>query len=454
MALLDNLLHARDSIVIKAVPAVLAIGLVSAVVRAVTARLAKIASRLGGVLLAALLFVGGGWIASLAATQRMSLGWWCWLAVPFLLVFCLLPVQWASLRCLYRDGLRRAFTNGVAGDLDGVKWSHLRASKAGLEEPDDDRANLPELVICAASQQMGLASGGIPATSFTVSRSGVRAYACRSGTDSVSSSAGDLVDVDVYVHNVPERYRAELATVSGWMALSGAAFSSAMGRQGKGSTNALMAAFNIDLGAWIPNPWLVHCGARDFPRIRLGYLAKEILGIYDYDDQNVFVSDGGQWENLGLVELLRRRCKTIVCVDASGDTPGTFTTLSQALALASAALPFDIEITRDMTRLRAREDRLPETCVETFDFTYVINGAREPAKLLYAKLQVSADQPHEIVEFASRDRSFPTYSTANQFLSREQVEHLMSAGRAAGEQLARDYWRSRPEPAAVLQATT
>src|SRR5262249_22697209 len=159
------------------------------------------------------------------------------------------------------------------------------------------------------------------------------------GTGATADSrAGFLVAMDDYAKRIPWPLGAELATVSGWMAVSGAAFSSAMGRQGKGSTNALMAAFNIDLGAWIPNPWLVRRGVTHFPYIRLPYLAKEILGTYDYDDENVFVSDGGQWENLGLVELFRRQCRTIVCIDASGDKPGTFHTLAEAISLAAAAL--------------------------------------------------------------------------------------------------------------------
>ena len=50
-----------------------------------------------------------------------------------------------------------------------------------------------------------------------------------------------------------------------------------------------------------------------FPKARLSYLVQEFFGIHDPSDPYVYVSDGGHWENTGLVELLRpgsqaRRC--------------------------------------------------------------------------------------------------------------------------------------------------
>ena len=42
------------------------------------------------------------------------------------------------------------------------------------------------------------------------------------------------------------------------MALSGAAVTSTMGRKSLGTTNALLAALNVRLGAWVPNPRYVN----------------------------------------------------------------------------------------------------------------------------------------------------------------------------------------------------
>ena len=48
----------------------------------------------------------------------------------------------------------------------------------------------------------------------------------------------------------------------------------------------------------------------------------------------LYVSDGGHWENLGLVELLRRGCTRIVCINAGGDHQDSFGTIGEAMALA------------------------------------------------------------------------------------------------------------------------
>jgi len=141
----------------------------------------------------------------------------------------------------------------------------------------------------------------------------------------------------------------ELHRVSAWLATTGAAFSSAMGRMRLGSTNACLAAVNADLGIWLPNLVLLQNEQKRrngeprvhktlLPRPRFAYILKEILRLYSLDDRFVFVTDGGHWDNLGLVELLRKHCDVIYCIDASGDPAGSFATLRQSLELASLEL--------------------------------------------------------------------------------------------------------------------
>ena len=38
------------------------------------------------------------------------------------------------------------------------------------------------------------------------------------------------------------------------------------------------------------------------PKPRIAYLAKEILGWYEKEDDFIFATDGGHWDNLGLIE--------------------------------------------------------------------------------------------------------------------------------------------------------
>jgi len=242
----------------------------------------------------------------------------------------------------------------------------------------------------------------------------------------------------VYVARIPDHLAVERC-VSSWMATSGAAFASAMGRMSKGSTNALMAALNIDLGIWLPTPRLVGDPNATFPKVRFGYLFKEILGWYDPFDRYVFVADGGHWENLGLVELLRRRTATILCIDASGDQAGAFTTLRQAIELASLELPdvvADVDLA-DLATIISRDGNLPSGIVATLTVTYRGPGAGTSRGVIhYAKAQVAGDLDVALRRYAKADRRFPNYSTGDQFLTDEQFAQLVALGRAAGDRLA------------------
>src|SRR5207247_2608745 len=60
------------------------------------------------------------------------------------------------------------------------------------------------------------------------------------------------------------------------------------------------------------------------------------------DDRWMYVTDGGHYENLGLVEILRSGSREIYCFDASGDSTDTFGTLADAMRLAREELKIEI----------------------------------------------------------------------------------------------------------------
>jgi hypothetical protein len=380
--------------------------------------------QLGGVLLVLAAVVWGGRVATDAAIGTGAFSSpvaWAVVSAAFVAVYAFVGVSQFSIHRIYRKRLRRTFGLGRDGsgalyapdEDDQVTWTEL---------PDEE----PELVLCCAQQRTGIAPGGLPAETFTISRREVRI-------------GDDIVPTDHYLAVLPRDLAVERC-VSSWTATSGAAFASAMGRMSRGSTNALMAATNIDLGIWLPNPRVVTDSNTRFPRVRLGYLLKEILGWYDPSDRYVFVADGGHWENLGLVELLRRRCRTILCLDASGDTVGSFTTLRQAVELAGLELP-DIVADIDLTGLdaiSAESPALPGGIVATLEVTYRGRGEETfVGTIYYAKAQVASCLDIALRRYAKADRRFPNYSTGDQFLRDEQFRQLVELGRAAGDELVK-----------------
>jgi hypothetical protein len=76
----------------------------------------------------------------------------------------------------------------------------------------------------------------------------------------------------------------------------------------------------------------------------MGLLWAEAAGHTSYRATWINVTDGGHYDNLGLVEALRRGAKNIVALDASGDSPHTWFTLGGAMRLARADAEVDIAL--------------------------------------------------------------------------------------------------------------
>ena len=50
------------------------------------------------------------------------------------------------------------------------------------------------------------------------------------------------------------------------------------------------------------------------------YFVAELFGLLSDQFKSVYLTDGGHIENLGIYELLRRRCRVIIAVDAEADS--------------------------------------------------------------------------------------------------------------------------------------
>ncbi|HEY6277434.1 MAG TPA: hypothetical protein VIX86_14000 [Streptosporangiaceae bacterium] len=76
----------------------------------------------------------------------------------------------------------------------------------------------------------------------------------------------------------------------------------------------------------------------------LGLLWAEAAGHISYRATWICVSDGGHYDNLGLVEALRRGASEIVVIDASGEKVDTWFTLGAAIAQARVDAGVDISL--------------------------------------------------------------------------------------------------------------
>jgi hypothetical protein len=216
-----------------------------------------------------------------------------------------------------------------------------------------------------------------------------------------------------------------------------------MGKMTQPTKRILFALGNVRLGVWLPSPHLV--AGLDAPRsderrkarraVRrrllqpdLQRLWAEAAGTLHIDGKWMYVTDGGHYDNLGLVEALRRRPGAIVVFDASGDAQGSFSTLGQAVALARTECGCDIGISPDPIS-PDQTSRLVPTTVAVGSVRYPGEDQR-PRPLLYARLGVTAAHPWDVRAYLRDHPSFPTASTIQQLYDADEFEAYRAMGEA------------------------
>jgi hypothetical protein len=249
-------------------------------------------------------------------------------------------------------------------------------------------------------------------------------------------------------------------TVQAAMAISGASFASAMGSRTR-FYELFLALSNARLGAWLPNPYFValklqHLDDWTIPglpsRRRLSYLAREIFGIHPSEGRPLLCTDGGHYDNLGLVELLRRRCKRIYCIDASGALPPLNDDLAAAIALAGEELGVKITFKDDARELIAGSAdpiepaatfadlnrRLSKKAVTVATITYppVGDHLQEEGDLVLAQAVLTPQMPYHLLEFSQIDVAFPRDSTADQSFNSRQFDAYQQLGQFIGRAAA------------------
>jgi hypothetical protein len=456
---------APDEVAPEGVPRLLqvlaSLGVLAALWRAVQDPLRTMAPRLGGVLVLAVgVLVGGQWATEAArhgaSAQAGSYAVWVFAIAGG---YFLLNPEWWSLAPFYRGRLRSAFATWRVGEQ---VEPHVGESEPSLYEYDTTAR--PTTAICSAlnvSDRRTRTHHGIPAHSFTFTPKEVTTVVPGSPARPASRWSCHPRAMEQLSH----RWDSPRLTTMTAVATSGAAVSPAMGRHNKGSTNALLALANLRLGLWLPNPrFAAHLnpgygeGAErpdrpppwvPYPRVRVGYLLKELFGRFDPEDLYVYVTDGGHWENTGLVELLRDgSVDEALCLDASGVAADSVASLAEAIGLA--ALELDTEVRFSLDPLRVRQDgpwagRYAERSIGMGVILRPADGPvgdhlEQVGLLWYTKPALTSDARTRLLAYRERDDRFPAHPTADQFFDEEQFESYRMLGEETGRLLcaARD----------------
>jgi hypothetical protein len=221
------------------------------------------------------------------------------------------------------------------------------------------------------------------------------------------------------------------------MAISGAAASPNMGYHSSPGIAFLLALFNVRLGWWLGNPGPE--GDESYrlpgPGFALQPLVEETFGLTTDERPYVYLSDGGHFENLGLYEMVRRRCRYIVSVDAGCDPKYSFEDLGNAVRKIAIDLGVKIRF-HGLDKLKARDPKcpilgadVPYYAIGEIDYPAADGGNVDDfGVILYIKPGYHGVENADICAYAIANPEFPHQSTGDQWFSESQFESYRSLG--------------------------
>jgi hypothetical protein len=235
-------------------------------------------------------------------------------------------------------------------------------------------------------------------------------------------------------------------SVGGAVTISGAAASPNMGYHSSPALAFLLTLFNIRLGSWLGNPGPAGQDTyqAEHPDSNLKPILFEAIGRTNDTYPWVYLSDGGHFENLGLYEMVLRRCHYIVLSDGGADPKCTFEDLGNAIRKIRTDLgvPIDIEETFMLPRSDNSMDKEGRyVATATIRYKAIDGQDAVDGTLIYLKPGVYKDEyfPRDVYNYALDSTDFPHEPTSDQFFSESQFESYRALGRHAINQICGNY---------------
>lgn len=262
----------------------------------------------------------------------------------------------------------------------------------------------------------------------------------------------------------PPSWLADRLDVGEWVAVSGAAVSTAMGSRTQPSVAFLLGLLNLRLGRWWKSG-VTPDERANAAKLRFAGKARHLLGeafpvqVHLLDELRAHfvgvagtywnLTDGGHFENTGCYELIRRELPFIICSDAGADPDYAFGDAANMVRKARMDFGADVRFVSDADldvmlgaesaargrfaspeTLQAQAERAGSAqaslaCAAIADVTYR-SGAT--GRLLLLKPTVVSDAPLDVRQYHRDEPEFPQQSTADQFFDEAQWESYRALG--------------------------
>ena len=222
---------------------------------------------------------------------------------------------------------------------------------------------------------------------------------------------------------------ANLATA---MAISGAAVDPNTYATRSRALSFIMSFLNVRLGYWINKPGHgpLRKGFWRPPWYRCMLYEMFGAGLAETSDYQ-HLSDGGQFENLGLYELVRRKCRWIIVSDATADPQRQFSDLGKAIELVRMDFGARLELDTSPLRVPAADGTFPAGFVSG----KILYDDETEGDVFYVKPTILESTPEDVLAYARENPTFPAQSTSDQFFDEQQFEAYRELGFQIGRTL-------------------
>jgi hypothetical protein len=259
--------------------------------------------------------------------------------------------------------------------------------------------------------------------------------------------AGLLLDGDFH----PHRSGGADYGIGQWIGISGAAFTTGLGRATTLGLSLLLGLANVRLGAW----WRSKLG-RDQVGFGLQWLALKLFPTQTYLGYELagqfygehrarqYLSDGGHFENTAAYELLRpaREVSLVVACDDGCDPHYQFADLANLFRLARIDHQARFRLVTDLDpalgAIFGRDDDFAKQdlgalnkCALLYRVSYP-EGKGRARWLIVLKPRLIAEAPLDVWQYRQEHPSFPQETTTDQFFDEAQWESYRKLGLEIG----------------------
>jgi hypothetical protein len=349
-----------------------------------------------------------------------------WVLLAYLLL-CLVAsyfinINKFSLHGMYRMRLIRAYL--------GASNMHRNPNRfTGFDKSDNVQMRdlAPQKPLHVVNMTLNLVHGSNlawqqrKAESFTSTR--LHTGSCRVGYQNSDTYGGRYNDK-------PNKTAITLGTT---MTISGAAASPNMGYHSSPLLTLVMTLFNARLGWWLGNPQSAKAiWARPGPRYGIRPFVDEAFGLTTDTNKWLYLSDGGHFENLGIYEMVLRRCRYIVVSDAGADPNYNYEDLANAVRKIRIDMGIPIDFDKPVMPMSETHRVAPEyaghhCAIGHIRYNSVDLGA-EDGLLIYIKASLNGNETPDILHYGTINKSFPQQPTSDQFYDESQFESYRRLG--------------------------